>query len=40
MAALVVDRPEIAEVECNPLLATPLGAVAVDLRVRLEAPAS
>jgi acetate---CoA ligase (ADP-forming) len=35
MAALVVDRPEIAEIECNPLIATPAGAVAVDLRVRL-----
>jgi hypothetical protein len=30
-----VDRPEIAEIECNPLIATPAGAVAVDLRVRL-----
>ncbi len=35
MSALACDRPEIAEVECNPLLATPTGAVAVDLRVRL-----
>lgn len=38
MSALVADRAEITEVECNPLLATPLGAVAVDLRVRVEAP--
>jgi acyl-CoA synthetase (NDP forming)/GNAT superfamily N-acetyltransferase len=38
MAALAADRPEIAEVECNPLLAGPAGAVAVDLRVRLVAP--
>ena len=36
MSALASDRPEIAEVEC-PLLATPAGAVGVDLRVRLAA---
>jgi acyl-CoA synthetase (NDP forming) len=38
IAALAADRPEIAEIECNPLLATPAGAVAVDLRVRVSAP--
>ncbi|QEC49810.1 GNAT family N-acetyltransferase [Baekduia soli] len=37
--ALVADRPEIAEAECNPLLATPRGALGLDLRVRLVAPA-
>jgi hypothetical protein len=32
------DRPDVLEVECNPLIALPDGAVAVDLRVRLAAP--
>jgi hypothetical protein len=36
--ALAADRPEVLEVECNPLIALPDGAVAVDLRVRLAAP--
>ena len=38
VATLAADRPEVREVECNPLVATPGGAVAVDLRVRLAAP--
>jgi acyl-CoA synthetase (NDP forming) len=38
LATLAADRPEVAEVECNPLLARPDGAVAVDLRVRVEEP--
>ncbi|HEU4976169.1 MAG TPA: GNAT family N-acetyltransferase [Baekduia sp.] len=38
VAALAADRPEIAELECNPLLATPAGAVAADLRVRIAIP--
>jgi acetate---CoA ligase (ADP-forming) len=38
VAALAADRPEVLEVECNPLIALPDGAVAVDLRVRLAAP--
>ncbi|WP_205697070.1 bifunctional GNAT family N-acetyltransferase/acetate--CoA ligase family protein [Conexibacter sp. SYSU D00693] len=37
MSHLVADRPEVAELECNPLVATPEGALAVDLRVRLHA---
>lgn len=39
VATLASDRPEIAELECNPVIATPQGAEAVDLRVRL-APTS
>lgn len=35
MATLIDDRPEIAELEINPLIATPDGACGVDLRVRL-----
>jgi acyl-CoA synthetase (NDP forming)/GNAT superfamily N-acetyltransferase len=35
MATLIDDRPEIAELEINPLIATPGGVSAVDLRVRL-----
>lgn len=35
VATLIDDRPEIAEVEINPLIATPEGVSAVDLRVRL-----
>ncbi|MBI5105273.1 MAG: acetate--CoA ligase family protein, partial [Solirubrobacterales bacterium] len=37
MGFLVADRPEVAEAELNPLLATAAGAVAVDLRVRVAA---
>ncbi|MDH2430831.1 acetate--CoA ligase family protein [Sphaerisporangium sp. TRM90804] len=32
------DLPEVAELDLNPVIATPTGAVAVDIRVRL-APA-
>ena len=35
MGTLIDDRPEIAELEINPLIATPDGVSAVDLRVRL-----
>jgi len=38
LAALADVHPEIAEIECNPLVVTPSGAVAVDARVRV-APA-
>jgi acyl-CoA synthetase (NDP forming) len=36
MATLIDDRPEIAELEINPLIATSDGVSAVDLRVRLQ----
>jgi acetyl coenzyme A synthetase (ADP forming)-like protein len=35
--AMVQAHPEIAEMDCNPLIATPHGAVIVDARVRVEA---
>ena len=35
LAALAVQVPQVAEVELNPLLVTPSGAIAVDSRVRL-----
>jgi acyl-CoA synthetase (NDP forming) len=38
LGQLAVDHPEIAEVDVNPLLASPEGAVSVDARIRL-APA-
>jgi acetyl coenzyme A synthetase (ADP forming)-like protein len=38
LGALVENHPELAELECNPLIVTPEGAVAVDARVRV-APA-
>jgi acetyl coenzyme A synthetase (ADP forming)-like protein len=38
VAALVADHPEIAELDCNPVLVAPDGATVVDARVRIEAP--
>jgi acetyl coenzyme A synthetase (ADP forming)-like protein len=38
VAALADAHPEIAELDCNPVIAGPDGAVIVDARVRLEAP--
>lgn len=35
LGALADDHPEIAELECNPLIASPTGAVAVDARARV-----
>jgi acetyl coenzyme A synthetase (ADP forming)-like protein len=35
LSQLAVDLPEIAELDLNPVLATPTGAVAVDARVRV-----
>ena len=36
MSALVEAHPEIAEMDLNPLVVSPEGAVAVDARVRVE----
>ncbi len=36
IGALVDAHPEIAEMDCNPVLALPDGAVVVDARIRLE----
>jgi acyl-CoA synthetase (NDP forming) len=35
VAALAVDLPEVAELDLNPVLATPSGAIAVDQRIRV-----
>jgi hypothetical protein len=37
VSALVEAHPEVAELECNPVVVTPDGATAVDVRVRLVA---
>jgi acyl-CoA synthetase (NDP forming) len=37
VSAMVHKHPEIAELDCNPLIAGPQGAVIVDARVRVEA---
>jgi acetyl coenzyme A synthetase (ADP forming)-like protein len=39
VSAMVEDHPEIVELDCNPLIAQPDGAVIVDARVRIEAAA-
>jgi len=36
IGALVEAHPEVAEMDCNPLLALPDGAVVVDARIRVE----
>ena len=36
-SAMVEAHPEIVELDCNPLLAGPDGAVVLDARVRVEA---
>ena len=36
VGALAADHPELAELDCNPLIAGPAGAVIVDARARLE----
>jgi len=38
LSAMVENHPEIAELDANPLLAGPDGAVIVDARVRVETP--
>ena len=35
VAALAAAHPEIAELDCNPVVASPDGAVIVDARIRL-----
>ena len=40
VSAMVEAHPEIVELDCNPLIATPDGAVIVDARVRVEAAAA
>jgi acetyl coenzyme A synthetase (ADP forming)-like protein len=39
VSALVDAHPELVEMDCNPVLATPDGALVVDARVRVEAAA-
>lgn len=39
LSQLAVDMPEIREVEINPLVATPRGAIAFDARIRVAADA-
>jgi acyl-CoA synthetase (NDP forming) len=37
VSAMVEAHPEIVELDCNPLIASPKGALIVDARVRIEA---
>jgi acetate---CoA ligase (ADP-forming) len=39
IGALADDRPEIAELDCNPVVVGPDGVMIVDVRVRVEHPA-
>jgi len=36
VSALVEAHPEVVEMDCNPVIATPDGAIVVDARIRLE----
>jgi acetyl coenzyme A synthetase (ADP forming)-like protein len=38
VSALAATHPEIAELDCNPLLAGPDGAIVLDARIRVSAP--
>ncbi len=38
VSAMVEAHPEIVEMDCNPVMVLPAGAVVVDARVRIEAP--
>jgi acetate---CoA ligase (ADP-forming) len=38
VSALVEAHPEVAELDCNPVVASPDGAMILDARVRVEAP--
>ncbi len=40
VGALVDEHPEVAELDCNPVIVGPAGAVIVDARVRIEHPAA
>jgi acyl-CoA synthetase (NDP forming) len=40
VSRLVEDVPEIAELDCNPVIATPAGALVVDARIRVDAGAA
>ncbi|HZD70096.1 MAG TPA: acetate--CoA ligase family protein, partial [Actinomycetes bacterium] len=40
VSALVDERPELAELDLNPVIASPGGAVIVDARIRLARPAA
>jgi acyl-CoA synthetase (NDP forming) len=39
LSALAAARPEIAELDCNPVIVSVQGAVVVDARIRLATPA-
>ena len=39
LGRLAEDLPEIAELDCNPVIATPAGALVVDARMRISADA-
>jgi acyl-CoA synthetase (NDP forming) len=38
VSALAAAHPEIAELDCNPLIAGPEGAAVADARIRLSPP--
>ena len=38
IGALLDDHPCIAELDCNPVIATAGGATVVDARIRIQAP--
>ncbi len=40
VSRLVEDMPEVAELDCNPVIVTPHGAVVVDARVRIDTEAA
>jgi acyl-CoA synthetase (NDP forming) len=38
VGAMVEAHPEIVEMDCNPVVVLPAGAVVVDARIRIESP--
>jgi hypothetical protein len=40
VSELVGDQPDIAELDCNPVIVGPEGAAVVDVRVRVERSAA